>query len=121
MGCSATDFLFDLFAGDHDKDLSDLIKPHTGAIAMLPWQNLDGAAGQAWQEVGRMVGVHKQVVSASTLDGAPPQSSRNLRRTLTAEAEDDEARASEMDAERTSTWKTLRWHGQHGRRWALPT
>ena len=106
LGCAVLDFFFDLFANEHDKDLNDLIKNHTGAIAMLPWQELAGQAGQRWREVGRMLGVHKQVVSASTPD-APPQSSRSLRRTLTAEdGDNDEARASEMQAESAATWKS---------------
>ena len=105
MGCAVLDFFFDLFANENDKDLNDLIKKNTGAIAMLPWQDLAGQAGQRWREVGRMLGVHKQIVSASNPD-APPQSSRSLRRTLTADGGDnDEARTSEMREERGATWK----------------
>ena len=97
MGCVVLDFFFDLFANEHDKELNDLIKNHTGAIAMLPWQDLDGNAGERRREVGRMLGVHKQVVSASTSTDAPPQSSRSLRRTLAGEDGDhDEARTRDM-------------------------
>ena len=41
MGCVVLDFFFDLFANELDKDLNELIKKHTGAIATLQWQVLD--------------------------------------------------------------------------------
>jgi hypothetical protein len=104
-GCSVLDFLYDVFAGDHDKDLNDLLKNHQGPVALLPWSDLEGKAGTAWRGVVRNLGVHKKIVSASMPGAVLVQSARSLKRVLTEEGGDDEARKDEMRQERVDTWK----------------
>ena len=74
-------------------------------MALVPWSELEGDAGKAWREVTRQLGVHKQIVSASTLGALPPQSQRSLQRVLTEDGGDDAERSSEMRQEREETWK----------------
>jgi len=105
-GMAMLDFLFDVFAGEHDKDFENLGKKHGGAtIGLLPWGDLEGDAATAWRDVSRQLGVHKATVSLT--EGGPPQaSSRSLKRMLTEEgAEEEDDRAKEMRQERVETWK----------------
>ena len=85
--------------------------------------DLPGAAGQVWREVGRLLGVHKHIVIASTLDAMPPQSARSLKRALTQEGgdADDDARTTGMRQEREATWETPRSHAESMPRWHGPT
>ena len=105
-GATMLDFLFDWFAGDHDKDLENLCKKQAGsAIGLLAWAELAGEAASAWHGVLRQLGVHKSAVSLA--DGGPPDaSSRSLKRMLTEEGVDEtDDRAQEMRQERVETWK----------------
>jgi len=102
-GGTVLDFMFDLFAGEYDKDLNELLKKHACCATLLPWTELEGDAGKAWREVTRQLGVHQQTVSAATLGALPPQSHRSLKRVLTEEGGEDEARTTEMRQEREQT------------------
>ena len=104
-GMTFLDFLFDFFAGEHDKDLVELVKKHGGSLALLPWQDMEGECGTAWRDVVRQLGVHKAAISLEE-GGGPPSSSRSLKRVLTEEGADDEDdRAKEMKQERVEAWK----------------
>ena len=105
-GGMVLDFLFDLYAGEHDKDLNELLKKHSCCAALLPWTEWEGAAGKAWREVTRQLGVHKQVVSATTPGALPPQSHRSLKRVLTEDGGEDDDRTAAMRQEREETWKS---------------
>ena len=35
-------FLFEVFAGDHDGDLSTLFKGHNGPLGLIRWSELNG-------------------------------------------------------------------------------
>ena len=111
-GAAMLDFLFDWFAGDLDKDISELLKKHSGsAIGLLPWEDLAGDAGTAWRDLSRQLGVHRSAVSLG--DGEPRETNRSLKRTLTEEGADDEdARSKEIRAERIEAWK----NAQQGRK-----
>jgi len=105
-GVAMLDFLYDWFAGDHDKDLEVLGQKHGGAaIGLLPWADMEGHAGTAWRDLSRQLGIHKSAVSLSD-GGLPHASSRSLKRVLTEEGADEEDdRAKEMRQERAEAWK----------------
>ena len=113
-GSTVLDFLFDFFAHVYDQELNELVKKHSGSIALLPWSELEGDAGTAWRDVVRQLGVHKATVSASEKGGPPDVSSRCLKRVLTEDGADgdDQDRAAEMRKERQEAWNSA----QVGRR-----
>ena len=45
-GGAVLDYLFDLFAGEYDKDLNELLKKHTCCAALLPWAELEWGCRQ---------------------------------------------------------------------------
>ena len=103
------DFLFDVFEGQFDKDISNLCaKSNGGAIGLLQWMDLEGSAGTKWRDICRQMGINKKTVSVD--DGAPPASARSLQRSLSCASspDDDEAataRAQEVQNERLRAWR----------------
>ena len=110
-GVVVLDFLFDLFAGDLDKDLDKMVQKHgCEKIGLLEWSSLAGDAGKKWREISRQLGLNKSTVSAF-LDGScpPAATSRQLKRSLSCGDEDpddrQEERTKEIMQERAETWK----------------
>ena len=98
------DFLFDVFGGEHDKDLIALLQKNAAInVGLLDWNDLDGEGGKKLRDLTAQLSMHRQAVSVS--DGAPPPpSKRELRRALSAEGGDDE-REQQTRRERAETWK----------------
>ena len=106
IGSAMESFLFDTFAGDHDKDLAELCKAHTGPLGLIRWSDLDGKAGQTWRDLQRQLGLHKQAVSIT--DTTPTTGVRALKRAISsgdAPAGESSARREEVEAERLDTWR----------------
>ena len=75
------DFLFDVFAGDHDEDLSKWCRyDGKGAVALLSWNTLEGDIKTTYQELTRQLGLHKSLISTSNAGAAPGQTSRSLKK-----------------------------------------
>ena len=55
--------LYDVFAGDRDSDIVELLKEHTGPLGLIRWAQLEGEAGKQWRDLTRQMGLHKQAVS----------------------------------------------------------
>ena len=105
-GIALLDVLFDFFACEYEKELGDLLKKHTGAIALLNFSDLEDEAGKAWRDVVRQLGIHKATVSISEDGGPPSASHRSLKRVLTEEGvADEDDREVEMKKERAEAWK----------------
>jgi len=108
------DFLFDLFAGDHDQDLLAWCgKMGKGAIALTSWCELEKGLRTKYEELTRQLGLHKSLISTSSAGAAPGQTSRSLKRSLSKGDDDDDeattgdAREKEMRRERDETWKNV--------------
>ena len=96
-----TSFLFDVFAGDHDGDLAELCKGHTGPLGLIRWSDLDGKGGQTWRDLARQLGLHKRAVSIT--DTTPTTGVRALKRAISsgsAPSGEGSARREEVEAER---------------------
>ena len=107
------DFLFDVFAGDHDQDLTKWCRGvGKGAVALLSWNDLDGEIKTKYLELNRQLGLHKSLISSSNAGAPPGPSSRSLKRALSTGGDTDgdeslcvDAREKEMKREREETWK----------------
>ena len=106
MGAAVTSFLFEVFAGDHDGDLSALFKKHDGPLGLIRWSELSGKGGKTWRDLTRQLGLHKQAVSIC--DTTPATGGRSLKRAISsADASTGETttRRDEVEAERQDTWR----------------
>ena len=107
-GAAVLNFPCDVFAGSFDKDLNEFLKKEEAkSVGGLNWVELGGALGVAWREVARQLGVHKQIVSASSFGQLP------LGAPVVIEDEaEDASRSAQMRQERKETWnkaQTGRW------------
>ncbi len=108
-GQNLLDFLFDVFAGDFDKDIGELLRKHSGMIGLLVWTELDGEAGKRLRDVSRQLGIHKHTVSVMGGGAPPPASGRALQRALSNggcdDGDTDASRAKEVEHERQEVWR----------------
>lgn len=101
------DFLFDVFSGEHEKDVVALLQKNpTVSIGLMDCNDLEGEGGKKLRDLTLQLGTHRQAVSVS--DGAPPPpSTRELRRAITAEGGDErEERKQQARQERAEAWKS---------------
>ncbi len=104
------DFLFDIFACEHEKDIANLCGKQPGSVARLQWSHLDGDAGQKLREISRQLAIHKLAVPAVQSDGAPPPSAARTLRRLESGGSDGpdgaDSRLAAAERERVETWKS---------------
>ena len=107
VGASLLDFLFDVFAGEHDKDIASLVQAQDKCVGTISWGDLEGEAGKKLRELSRQLGLHKGTVTAAAGAGAPPAASRSLKRAMSRHDDDEEGdRAQEVLSERAEAWRT---------------
>ncbi|MCP4245200.1 MAG: hypothetical protein GY772_32085 [bacterium] len=104
------DFLFDVFACEHEKDISNLCEKQPGSVGRLQWSHLDGEAGQKLRELSRQLAIHKLAVPAVQSDGAPPPGAFRTLRRLESGGSDGpdgaDSRLAEAERERVEAWKS---------------
>ena len=101
-------FLFDVFSDKYEAEIAALWeasqKQKVTNLCLLNWQELKDDAGKAMKEIDRLLGMHKQLVSASTCQ-APALSSRTLAKLQSNPDDPEPRRREEIHAERNSTWQ----------------
>ena len=117
------DFLFGIFAGDHDKALLKwCAKCNAGqaCVALQSFNTLKGEVKIKYVDMCRQLGLHKTKVSITAGSSAPAPTNRLLKRSLSKgdepsdgeEAQCVDARQKELKRERDETWK----NGQSSRK-----
>ncbi len=97
-------FLFDVFGGEYDSNLKDMIGKKKSVVALCFAEAPDDEFGQALREATRLLAMHKQVIGIESSSAPPNAASRTLHR-YNSEAEGDEDRRNELRKEREDAWK----------------
>ena len=99
----ATDFLYDLYSGDHDDKIEELARSNGSDGSKIEWLG-EGNKMVPLRDLNRILNLYKNVVGTST--GDPPPCTRALKR-MSSEADGDDAAQHELMRERASVWKQV--------------